>query len=477
MRLNRLELNSRIFVLFCLMLVLPWLLASVSIDAHAQRVLPAIKTAEFGDVAIVAPDDTAQGMVFLFSGAEGIQEDDRNAIDTLVKADMAVIIIDGSVALPKLSALKNDRNCVDLPGPLEWLSHNAQADLHFKHYYEPVLAGRGAGAALVYVALAQAPPLSFAGGISIDFNPQLPIKQALCDLPTLPITPAGLRLQANASLPKPWLVGSQHKQLASESQSFIDKVASNNHDKVIRLPNNDLSKQYINGVRMLLKPTSAMGNASITDLPLVEVAAPSTDPVRGRILVLIYSGDGGWRDIDKTLGDFFKEQKFAVVGVDCLRYLWTERKPAQLAADLSRILTYYHNHWHVDKVVLMGYSFGANIIPFAYNRLPQLQQGDVVMLSLLAPERATDFTISVFGWVGAGPSDEALPLGPEIAQIQARKLQCVYGEEEAEDSLCTTQVMRRAEVIKRRGSHHFDEDYAALGQLLLAGLNQRLNEH
>lgn len=453
------------------------LLAMTATVAHAQRVLPAVKTAEFGDVAIVAPDESAQGMVFLFSGGEGVQEEDRNAINALVKAGMAVVVIDSSVALPKLSTLKNDRTCVDLPGPLEWLSHNAQADLHFKHYDEPVLVGRGTGATLVYVALTQAPPLSFAGGISIDFNPQLPIKQALCDLRTSSSTLTGQRLQANALLPKPWLVGNQRKSWAVDSQSFIDKIAANNHDKVTRLAGNDLSKLYLDGVRLLLKPASTGGSASVIDLPLVEVAAPSTDPVNGKILVLIYSGDGGWRDIDKALGDFFKEQKFAVVGVDCLRYLWTEHKPAQLAADLSRILNYYRNQWHVDKVVLIGYSFGANIIPFAYNRLPQVQQGDILMLSLLAPERATDFTISVFGWVGAGPSDEALPLGPEVAQIQARKLQCVFGEEEAEDSLCTTQIMRRTEIIKRPGSHHFDEDYAALGRLLLSGLKQRLNEY
>jgi type IV secretory pathway VirJ component len=473
---DRLQSSSRVFASFCL-LVMSSLVVMTATVAHAQRVLPAIKTAEFGDVAIVAPDEAAQGMVFLFSGGEGIQEDDRNAIHALVKAGMAVVVIDSSIALSKLSTLKTERKCVDLPGPLEWLSHNAQADLHFKHYDEPVLVGRGAGATLVYVALAQAPPLSFAGGTSIDFNPQLPIKQALCDLQTSSSTLAGQRLQANASLPKPWLVGKQLKSSAADSQSFIDKIATNNHDKVIKLSGNDLSKLYLDGVRMLLKPASTNGSASVTDLPLVEVAAPSTDPVNGRVLVLIYSGDGGWRDIDKTLGDYFKEQKFAVVGIDCLRYLWTERKPAQLAADLSRILNYYRNQWHVEKVVLMGYSFGANIIPFAYNRLPQVQQGDILLLSLLAPERATDFTISVFGWVGAGPSDEALPLGPEVAQIQAHKLQCVYGEEEAEDSLCTTAVMRRAEVIKRPGSHHFDEDYAALGRLLLSGLKQRLNEH
>jgi len=364
---------------------------------------------------------------------------------------------------------------VDLPGPLEWLSHNAQADLHYARYREPILVGRGAGAALVYVALAQAPPLSFAGAVSVDFSPVLPVKQALCDLTTKPAAAGAQRLLPNASLPKPWLLGSQRNSMDNETQSFVARMTTLNRGKISRLAGTDLSKLYLDGIHQLLKSTATAGGASVADLPIVEVAPPSDDPINGRTLVLIYSGDGGWRDIDRSLGDYFKAQKFAVVGIDSLRYLWTEHKPAQLGADLSRILSYYRERWHIEKTVLVGYSLGANIIPFAYNRLSQDVQDDVIMLSLLAPERATDFTISVFGWVGAGPSDDALPLGPEVAQIPGHKLQCVYGEEEADDSLCTTQVMRRGEIIRRPGSHHFDEDYTALGRLLQAGIKQRLS--
>ena len=46
-------------------------------------------------------------------------------------------------------------------------------------------------------------------------------------------------------------------------------------------------------------PVSAAEAGDIGDLPLVELPGPRSDP----ILVLFLSGDGGWRDLDKTIGE------------------------------------------------------------------------------------------------------------------------------------------------------------------------------
>ena len=69
----------------------------------------------------------------------------------------------------------------------------------------------------------------------------------------------------------------------------------------------------------------------------------------------------------------------------------------RVAADLATIIDHYRRKWQRDAVVLIGYSFGADILPFAFNRLPEEQRQRVLMLSLLGFAAAADFEIHVTG--------------------------------------------------------------------------------
>ncbi|HYQ91906.1 MAG TPA: hypothetical protein VES89_07485, partial [Candidatus Competibacteraceae bacterium] len=161
------------------------LLASMLLPAFAAEQHTTIATSEFGTVAVAAPEEAIKGFVILFSGEEGISQEDQKAIDRLLMAGIAVAAIDTQAALKNLNA-GDSKTCINLSGPLEWVSHNAQHELKLARYDEPVLLGRGNGAALVYAALVQAPPLSFGGGLSVDFVPRLPLQRPLCTLMTAP---------------------------------------------------------------------------------------------------------------------------------------------------------------------------------------------------------------------------------------------------------------------------------------------------
>ena len=63
-------------------------------------------------------------------------------------------------------------------------------------------------------------------------------------------------------------------------------------------------------------------------------------------------------------------------------------------------------------------------------------------------------------------SKDALPVLPEVAKLDLRKVQCFYGEEE-EDTACTATVFDQAERIKTKGGHHFDGNYNALAKRIL----------
>ncbi len=189
-------------------------------------------------------------------------------------------------------------------------------------------------------------------------------------------------------------------------------------------------------------------------------------------MAVFYSGDGGWRDLDKQIGDILAAHGIATVGVDSLRYFWTEKTPQQIADDLAAILQHYRAKWDREQVILLGYSFGAGILPFAVNRLPARDRATIRQISLLGLDRMTEFEFHVSNWLGGGGGADARPVLPEVLRLDPGTLQCFYGEEER-DTACTAPEFDRAERIETGGGHHFDGDYAALAEKIMTGATRR----
>src|SRR2546427_13275296 len=55
--------------------------------------------------------------------------------------------------------------------------------------------------------------------------------------------------------------------------------------------------------------------------------------------------------------------------IDSLRYFWSERTPKGFATDLQKIIDHYRQQWHRDKVMLIGFSQGADVLPATINQL------------------------------------------------------------------------------------------------------------
>ena len=145
---------------------------------------------------------------------------------------------------------------------------------------------------------------------------------------------------------------------------------------------------------LLLTATAQAGPPpSLDGLPLIEL--PAEGP--GRHMAVIWSGDGGWRDLDKEIGEVLAQNGVSVVGVDSLRYFWSAKTPDAVAADLARLLVYLREREGRSAFLLVGYSFGAGILPFAVNRLPDDLRAAVVQVSLLGLEARAAFEIEVAG--------------------------------------------------------------------------------
>lgn len=187
------------------------------------------------------------------------------------------------------------------------------------------------------------------------------------------------------------------------------------------------------------------------------------------ILTLFYSSDGGWRDLDRASAEHMAAAGYPVVGIDTLRYYWQHKSPEQSAADLSRLMQQYRDKWQVKRFMLAGHSFGADVLPAIYNRLPASDQQQIDAMLLLAFARSGSFEIDVSGWLGKDGAEAAT--APELRKVTAVKVYCIYGSEETAESGCT-EAGAPGEHLMIEGGHHFDGDYAALAQRMLTAIKR-----
>jgi type IV secretory pathway VirJ component len=201
----------------------------------------------------------------------------------------------------------------------------------------------------------------------------------------------------------------------------------------------------------------------LTDLPLVEVAAKGAP---NHTMAVLISGDGGWAAIDQSIANTLAEHGIAVVGINSLRYFWRERKPEEIAGDLTRVIAAYRTKWKRDDVVVIGYSRGADVLPFAVPRMNAETRRAIRLVALLAPSTEATFQFHMADWLR---DPHGLPTLPEARKLRGMRVLCVHGDAET-DSLCTQLDAGLARDLTLHGGHHFDGKYGAIAARILEEL-------
>jgi type IV secretory pathway VirJ component len=209
-------------------------------------------------------------------------------------------------------------------------------------------------------------------------------------------------------------------------------------------------------------PTSRQPRRPLAALPLVEV--PSTVPGRDELAILL-TGDGGWAETDRGLSAALAKGGIPVVGWNSLRYFLRTKTPDVAARDLELILRGYLARWHKEKAVLIGYSFGADVIPVLANRLPRDLADRVSLIVLLGPTGKADFHFHVTGLLGKEAKD-SLPSLPEIERLRGKPLLCVQGIGE-QHSFCPQIPPGLAVRLIRPGGHIVNQNYGPVAAWIL----------
>jgi type IV secretory pathway VirJ component len=208
----------------------------------------------------------------------------------------------------------------------------------------------------------------------------------------------------------------------------------------------------------LRAPDNSNVPVALRDLPVVLVDGKN----EGGPIAVMLSGNGGWWGIDEGITNGLARAGVTTIGLNSLAYFIHRRTPEKVAETIQRMVAPFR----ADRpIILVGYSFGADVAATVYAHLPDDLRTRISEVSLLGLSREADYAVGFMKVTGGRQATI-----PAVAAISGPHVQCFRGMEEGERSGCNDVDPQKVEVIAVPGGHHFNGDYDAIARLILNGL-------
>ena len=171
-------------------------------------------------------------------------------------------------------------------------------------------------------------------------------------------------------------------------------------------------------------------------------------------LVLYLSGDGGFNSFSNKLWELIAGAGYTVAALDSKNYFWKKKSPNEIAADISNTLKTLLSSRQNMRLFVVGYSFGADAVPFIINRLDPVVKKNVKSIVLLEPSVSTDLEIHIADILGRSNTKQSLDVIAEINRMEGLKTSVILGDDEADFPI---QKITLKNFTKKylAGGHHF----------------------
>lgn len=421
----------------------------------------------FGKVFIYKLTDTPQNVVIMISGDGGWRYGVVSFAETFSEMNNLVIGVDIVRYYKDLRQRTGD--CYTVASDFVQLATEIEKRYNFSEYKPAVIMGYSSGATLVYGILAQARPGTFAGGISLGFCPEIELPKMLCQTNGLSermnATGKSYFLQPDAKLGNHWIVLQGQLDKVCNYTEVADFVKKTSDAELITLPDvghgfskwSDFMPQWKDAFKRLVeKPervqTSVVKIGNFENIPLVITNAKSQN--KDGPVALLISGDGGWYSFEQHIADHLADQGIPTLGLDSKKYFWNRKTPEETAGDMANVISYYSKLLGKERIMLIGYSLGAEIVPFIANRLPEEMKSKIVSSVLLSPDTYTDFEIHISNMMGMGNRQNTYNVIDEIIKMQALPTLIIFGDgEKSKVPGLLTGTAVKISVIP--GDHHY----------------------
>lgn len=364
------------------------LLFPLSLFASNTIIEDSLTHSHFGLVHIYRNTNPPEGVLIYISGDGGWNRGAINMARPFV--DMNLVVVGVNYVHFMRSLISSNVKCLYPAGDFENLSMLLQKKLKLTKYFKPILVGFSSGATLAYALMAQAPANTFKGAIGIAFCPDVKSTKPFCSGNGLKwhVLKQGKSylLDRYEKFTAPFIVFQGVRDMICDSDEVNAFVKGLKNVEIYNLPTvghgfvgqskwipqmKEAVKKIIDfqsfGNKAPIESSPGVNTAAIEQLPLYLIKAPDNPD---KPLCILISGDGGWTDFDQTIAENLSKNGITCVGLDTQKYFWQAKTPETTAQDIIKVLEYYMPRFQKTSFILAGYSFGADVIPFIANRLP-----------------------------------------------------------------------------------------------------------
>ncbi|MGU3389885.1 AcvB/VirJ family lysyl-phosphatidylglycerol hydrolase [Sphingomonas sp. M1A8_2b] len=200
------------------------------------------------------------------------------------------------------------------------------------------------------------------------------------------------------------------------------------------------------------------GGPVFTDVPAESAAT------RPRFAAVLLTGDLGYKvGMAPQIAARLAAHGVPVVAINTLTYLRKTRTPAEITTLIADAERRALRLGHTDRVILIGQSFGADMLHVGLVGLPPQLRAKILKVALIVPEDNVQFRASpseIFDfWT---PTTDALPTARRLTWVPVL---CVHGEEET-GSLCPLLTHANVWRVALPGGHPLHRDTDALYDVL-----------
>ncbi len=203
--------------------------------------------------------------------------------------------------------------------------------------------------------------------------------------------------------------------------------------------------------------------------PIIVVKASARPaPSRAGLSAVYLSGDMGFDlALSRVVLNRLSADGVPVIGINLLTFFRQRRTQAEVTALIADAMRRALTFGHAKRLILIGQSFGADMLQAGLTGLSEDLRSKVDLLALIVPSKTVDYQVSVSEILArTTPDADALPTA---RQLTWAPVICIYGERE-KDSLCPMLPQLNVRKVALPGGHFLRHDGNGLYTTLMSGL-------
>ena len=177
-------------------------------------------------------------------------------------------------------------------------------------------------------------------------------------------------------------------------------------------------------------------------------------------LVIYITGDGGWNKFSEKLVQGIERKGYGVVSLNSRKYFRNKKTPDIFVQDIEYLSDYFMKEWNKKSLIIVGYSFGADVSAFLPKRLSRAVLTKTDHFALLSPSISTDFVINLKDLIGDSRNTKRkYKIAPEIIDLKFPVI-CIFGMDEDLKLKDIPIKSKWLKIHKLPGNHHYKENMA-----------------